>query len=274
MQTSERLDLTIVIVTYNSESVILSCLESLGERMRQNILIVDNASTDKTVSLIQDCGVNVICLEKNEGFAAAANIAAKAAKGKYVCFLNPDCTVGQNFFIEALAIIEKSSAACVVPSLLDEDGLKVEGRQPGYTRWKLVDNILQTNYGQNPVSRLLRTLPNYHDSTWFWPHGACFILEREKFLNLQLDARFFLYMEDVDFGRRLANAGGAILSVDHKVVHKSRQGSSISKRERLSLLNRGRIRYAKLYYGWPFAAFLQVVAFPGSMLRKFLQYRS
>ena len=276
MQLSENrsFDVAIVIVTYNSETVILSCLQSLGESLRENILVVDNASKDRTVALVREYGVQVLCLENNEGFAAAGNIAAKATRRNYVCFVNPDCEVTEEFFVKAFDIIQKDPAACVVPSMLEEDGLNVEGRQPGYTRWKLVDNILQANYGNNPLSRLLRTLKNYDDPGWFWPHGACFILEREKFLSLELDTRFFLYMEDVDFGKRLAEAGGTIISVEHKVVHRTRQGSAISKRQRLFLLNRGRIRYAKLYYGSAFAAFLKLVAIPGSTLRRLIQYRS
>ena len=273
MQSSEKrdFDLMIVIVTYNSEAAILSCFESLGKEMRKNVVVVDNASSDQTVSLARHHGVRVICLEKNSGFAAAANIAAQASDHRYVCFLNPDCEVTSDFFEKALATIEKSSTACVVPSWLVEHGLTTEGRQPGYTRLKLIDNILQTNYGTNPLSRFLRARRNYHDSTWFWPHGACLILERQNFLRLGFDTRFFLYMEDVDFGRRLTEAGGTIVCTDHKLVHRSRQGSAINKHLRTSLLNKGRIRYAKLYYGWPFAVLLQLLAFPGWTLRRLLQ---
>lgn len=275
MRHAERyLDLTIIIVTYNSEKALASCLESLGETLSKRVFVVDNASMDQTRSVASEHNVPVISLQANLGFAVAANIAARRATTKYICFLNPDCHVNEMFFDHAFEVLQRTPSACVVPAILEEEGLHVNGKQPGYTRWKLIDNILQANYGSNPLSRILRNLRSYHDSTWHWPHGACFILELQQFLAVEFNTSFFLYMEDVDFGQRLTRSGGTILCVDHKVLHSSRQGSQITKRERLFLLNRGRIRYARMYYGRIFAAFLQMMALPGSTLRNLLQYRS
>jgi GT2 family glycosyltransferase len=159
--------------------------------------------------------------------------------------------------------------------MLVEGGSRViEGRQPGYTTTKLLDDILSTNYGDSALCRRLRARPGYHDRSWWWPHGACLFIARRSFLDLGgFDDRFYLYMEDVDLGRRLATVGGEVVGLPVRVRHGGSEGARISPGKRRRLLNAARVRYAGLYHGRHWAAFLGLIAAPRSAAHAILDWR-
>lgn len=257
--------LTIVIVTHNSETPLRRCLENIGDANRRRILVVDNASRDGTVALLGDAGVSVIEQTRNEGFGRAANLGAREAHGDYICFLNPDCETTPDLFGAGIEAVAGTARRCAAPILLEAGSRIVEGRQPGYTTTKLLEDILCTNYGDNALCRRLRARPDYHDRSWWWPHGACLFIPRRSFLDLRgFDERFYLYMEDVDLGRRLAAVGGEVVSLPVRVRHGGTQGARISRRKRLRLLNAARIRYAGLHHGPHWATVLALIAAPSS----------
>jgi N-acetylglucosaminyl-diphospho-decaprenol L-rhamnosyltransferase len=69
-----------------------------------------------------------------------------------------------------------------------------------------------------------------------------------------LDSGYFVYMEDVDLGRRWARAGGVIRATGTTVVHESSTGAGISSARRRELLDAARLRFAEQAYGRTFAA--------------------
>jgi N-acetylglucosaminyl-diphospho-decaprenol L-rhamnosyltransferase len=89
------MDLSIIIVTYNSSAFIGVCLRSLLEQMRgldHEILLVDNASSDETCRLIREEFPVVTLIESpsNVGFARANNLGLRKATGDFVLLINPD----------------------------------------------------------------------------------------------------------------------------------------------------------------------------------------
>src|SRR3989344_2278413 len=108
------LDLSIIIVNYNTKEFLKRCINSIIENVKgvsYEIIIVDNASSDGSPSEIsrlrQDFGgqanIKAILNKENVGFSKANNIGIKASdkNSKYVLFLNPD-TVVQNQTIEQM----------------------------------------------------------------------------------------------------------------------------------------------------------------------------
>lgn len=254
------MNLSIIIVTHNSEDVISRCISSLGSHFKGNTLVVDNGSTDGTVSLMRKEGVKVLQLGRNMGFGQAANLGAKAVSEPFLCFLNPDCEPTPALFFKGLKALEDHPYRCVVPSLIDGNGTVVDGVQPGYTRTKLCADMLQTNCGYTLLWRWLRGRSCYNAKSWSWPHGACFFIARDFFLQLNgFSPHFFMYMEDVDLGFRIAQSGGEIVALEYQLKHHTASGSEICRSRRLFLLNSGRLMYARLYYGHLFAAFLRLV---------------
>lgn len=93
------LDLTIIVVSYNTREMTLACLRSIFTETKQtsfSVIVFDNASTDGSAEAIsrEFCGrVRLIASQDNLGFAAANNLAALDASGDYLLLLNPDTVV-------------------------------------------------------------------------------------------------------------------------------------------------------------------------------------
>ena len=262
------MDLSLIIVTYNSREAIGKCLSSIDPELLDGAIIVDNGSTDDTVAIAQKFGVKIIHMGGNKGFARAANAGAKAAGKRFLCFLNPDCEPAPELFQSGVEALRGHPGRCAVPTLLEGEGRPLVGRQEGYTRLKLMGDIICTNYGNNFLCRSLINAPRCDDPGWWWPHGACLFIARDWFLKIGgFDSRFFMYMEDVDFGRRLTAAGGEVFELDQMLIHGQGHSSKISRKRRLLLLNYGRIRYASVHHGLVFAVMLALFTMPALLFR-------
>lgn len=103
--------LSIVIVSYNVRSYLDRCLESVQkalEGIESEVFVVDNASTDDTMTVLPPRypRVRFIANDENLGFACANNQAIRIATGEYVLLLNPDTTVAEHTLREALAFMD------------------------------------------------------------------------------------------------------------------------------------------------------------------------
>ena len=100
---------SILIVTYQSEGEILNCIKSIYQNVNKiifEIIIIDNASTDKTIKIIKDNfpEITIIENEQNKGFSFANNLGAKSAKGEFLFFLNPDSLIVENTIGKLISI--------------------------------------------------------------------------------------------------------------------------------------------------------------------------
>lgn len=92
------MDLSIVIVSYNTRPLTLACLQSLFEQTSGidfEVIVVDNGSSDDTAHAIAENfpQVQLITSDENRGFSFGNNLAAQEAKGEYLLLLNPDTVV-------------------------------------------------------------------------------------------------------------------------------------------------------------------------------------
>lgn len=262
------MDLAIIIVTYNSRHIIGQCISSLGD-LKGSVLVVDNGSTDGSAQYLEEIGIRVIRESDNLGYGRGANIGAYAVSATYVCFLNPDCVVTPDFFSKCLESLSGRLRHCAVPERVVHGDFVTTGIQPGYTRKKLVVDILETNYGQSKLFTVLREHAGFHDHSWHWPLGTCIVIEREFFLELNgFDPRFFMYCEDVNLGFRIAQMGGKIIPIDYELRHYSQNSSLISRSRKRLLLNNGRLLFAWLHYGAAFASFLRGILFLANTLNR------
>ncbi len=98
------IDLSIVIVSFNTKEVLKECLDSIFETVKNlefEVIMVDNASKDNTVEEISklkypEGKLQIIANKENFGFSKANNIGLKKTSGRYVLFLNPDVVVYEN----------------------------------------------------------------------------------------------------------------------------------------------------------------------------------
>ena len=118
---------SVIVLNFQGEKLIEATLKSLFAldypKDRYKIIIVDNASKDKSVEIINSLTrefVNPITtllpLDKNLGFAGGNNEGIKQAKGKYVILLNNDCVVDKSWLTELVKVAEKDEHIFAVGS--------------------------------------------------------------------------------------------------------------------------------------------------------------
>ena len=208
------IDLSVFIVTYNSSSLLRSCLDSLRAQTltgKYEVIVVDNASRDDSVSIIRDeyPEVKLIVSESNLGFGNANNKALTLAQGQYLVLLNPDAQLPSDTLERALKHMEANVDAGMGGGLLqDTEG----GWQPSARLVPTLLNDILTLSGlayRYPASRFFGRF----DRSWAdpltatpvdWVPGAFAIIRRSIVDQISLfDPRFFLYYEEVDLCRRI-----------------------------------------------------------------------
>jgi N-acetylglucosaminyl-diphospho-decaprenol L-rhamnosyltransferase len=209
-------DIGIIIVTYNSESVIGPCLDAaLGSGTQ--IVVVDNGSSDGTVGEIARRRVRLIANSDNQGFAAAVNQGFAVLDCPYIVLLNPDAVL-QSSLEPLREVCDLARAAGAGGCLLDANGRPQIGfmvrRLPTPAVLILEALVLNRIWPGNPVNRRYRCLGlDYsRDLQVEQPAGAFLMVRRSVWQELGgLDEGFFpLWFEDVDFCRRILDRGLAL----------------------------------------------------------------
>ena len=213
---------SVIVVTYNSGAQIGACLRALAAQPCE-IIVVDNASQDDTVSRVQalakEVPLRLVRMPRNLGFAAGVNQGARTANTEAILMLNPDAVAEVGAIDALLSGLAKSGAAAASGSLLDEDGSPAKGfsfrRLP--TLSSLLCEVLLVNqaWPSNPVNRRYRCLEADYsrEQEVEQPAGACLAVRRENWERLGgMDAGFYpVWFEDVDFCLRVRQSGGRIM---------------------------------------------------------------
>ncbi|HXI14674.1 MAG TPA: glycosyltransferase family 2 protein [Thermoanaerobaculia bacterium] len=235
------IDVSILIVTWNSAHWIASCLEALegasGSRTTE-VIVFDNASSDSSFSLASSAGnarLRAILSERNRGFAGGVNCARRESVGRYLLLLNPDCELDAGSIESLAAYLDlHEEVAAAVPLLRGEDGTPQREfqfrRLPtlGSTLAEvlLLDKIFPSN--RTSASYRYRELDLTQVQQIEQPAAAAMMIRREVAETVgDLDEQFApAWFEDVDFCMRLRNQGGTIhLVPSASGVH--RTGSSL-----------------------------------------------
>ena len=212
-----------IIVNHNGEAHLQRCLESLENQGPDiEILLVDNASTDQSVAVVKEGFPQIRLIEhhQNIGFAAANNIAARAAAGDALLLLNIDAWLEDGALdLLAQALDRDPRMAIAAPRLLYPDG----GLQFGWSPARgVVGEALQqlrNRFESRPWvhGRLARMAGRIAGRNWFT--AACVLVRAAAFRNVGgFDERFFMYFEDVDLCIRLENTGWRLAEVDGAVA--------------------------------------------------------
>lgn len=204
------IDLSIIIVSWNSQEWISRCLKSIFAQTSDvsfEVIVVDNASEDKTVQVIMNSfpQVSVLANVSNRGFAAAVNRGMIAAKGKYVCWLNPDTEIQDRALEQLVALMEQDESIGVcAPQLHNQDG-STQASVRRFPTWKDQSLILLKLHGiwpdANAISRYLaRDFDYTRQQDVDQVMGACMMVRRRLIDAIgSLDNRFFIWFEEVDF---------------------------------------------------------------------------
>ena len=203
-------DVSIVIVNYNSGILLCNCLESIKGTIKCNyeVIIVDNNSSDTSflnAKKIFENSTNFIFHNTNSnlGFALANNIAFEFSRGKIIHFLNPDTEVFDKLNEDYVAVFEeKKNNTIYVNKIVDSFGNIIPSK-----------NLIPLF--KNVVSKFLK-----RPKVEYWYTGASIIVWRDFFLKMgKWPTEYFMYSEDMDFFYLCYRNNGVIYELENLIMH-------------------------------------------------------
>jgi len=261
------MDISIVIVNWNTKELLLDCLASVYAMVRDlsfEVFVVDNASTDGSVEVVREQypQIRIIQNEKNLGFAAGNNKALRVIQGKYALLLSTDTVLTDGAVSKLYRLMEKrQDVAMSCGQLLNRDGSKQNSIANFPSPLSLLCNetILRLLFPKKfPSKRQEYTEPVSVDSCI----GACLLVRKKAMDEVGLlDERYFVFMEETDWALSMHRAGWKSCFVpDAKIYHLQGQSAGHNVKARI-MFYRSRYAYFKKWFplGWALLSFVVVV---------------
>jgi len=245
------IDISIVIVNYNVQFFLRQCLNSIFKSsggLNLEVIVVDNASTDGSVSMLNRDypNVSLIANDKNLGFSVANNQALDLINGKYTLILNPDTLISEDTLANAFTYMEDNAeVGALGVKMLDGAGnFHKESKRAYPSVWASFCRMTGI-YKLFPKSKMFNGyyqghLPDDQLAETEVLCGAFMFIRTLVFKKLNgFDEAFFMYGEDIDLSYRIANAGYKLIYYPHSsIIHY--KGESRSRVDS---------RYVKSFYG-------------------------
>jgi len=266
------LDLGIVIVNFNTRDLLRKCLQSVfasSGDLTFGVCVVDNASTDGSADMVatEFPQVYLIRSQVNRGYSFANNLglrafgfeggrhSARQGEARYILLLNPDTVVPPDSLATLLTFMETHPQTGVVgPKLLLPDGsldraCRRSFPTPEVALWRLT--------GMSKLFPRSRRFGRYN-LTFLDPDettevdsvvGACMLVRAEAIAQAGLlDEVFFMYGEDLDWAKRIKEAGWRVYYYPEAIVHHvKRAASRHSAKAQVEFYRAFRLFYYKHY---------------------------
>ncbi len=254
--------LDIVIVNWNSGDFLRNCIVSVfaenGADRINKLYIIDNNTTDGSLDNIPiNEKIVIIRNQVNKGFSKACNQGFSLCTAPYILLLNPDTKLFANTLQDCLDFMNTNETVDVLGcQLLDDEGdickscarfptpLKIFFDASGLS--KIAPHIF------NPAT--LMTDWNHTESRYVDQVIGAFMFMRSSVFktNGYFDERFFVYYEELDFSKRLREAGGkSYFNAGIRAIHSENGTTRSIKGFRLFLYLRSRLQYAKKHFSYP-----------------------
>ena len=272
--------LRVVVVTYfpgDSLATFLSSLPAATTRPYE-VVLADNGSTDGAPEAAVGPGVRLLPTGGNLGYGTAANLGAQGFDGEWLVVANPDVEWSPGALDELLAAaLRWPHAGCLGPAIRTPDdrlypsarAFPSLGRGTGHA-------IFGWIWPSNPWTRSYRAEQGSPvEGTTGWLSGSCMLLRREAFDAVGgFDPSYFMYCEDMDLCRRLAEAGWSSVYVPSAVItHQGGHATSRAAGPMLREHHRALYRYLSRQYSGPRWAPVRAVLALGLLVRYLLAAR-
>jgi N-acetylglucosaminyl-diphospho-decaprenol L-rhamnosyltransferase len=224
------LPISIIIVTHNHAAYIGQCLDALVpevSRIGGEVIVIDNRSDDASAALTQQySSVQLHINSTRQGFSANNNYGMALAKGRYLLLLNPDTEVKPNALKTLIQFMDThSEVGMCAAQLLFPDGTI----QPSPRRFPSIGSVLARRTPLRFVLwksklnqyHLMKDLDHSKIQAVDWLLGACMFIRREVLDTVgPLDEGYFLYVEDIDWARRMHDSDWQIYYVPTaQIIH-------------------------------------------------------
>jgi N-acetylglucosaminyl-diphospho-decaprenol L-rhamnosyltransferase len=195
-------ELSIVVVTFKSESRIFNCLDSIPDNVQ--VIIVENSNNKKFKNKIEEKYENVKCIltGSNKGYAIANNIGLNLVRTRYGLVINPDTILNENAVKNFLISANKFQDFWLIGPANDQS----------------TNNDFKEN-DTKEVNNL---------------KGFAIFFNLSKFNNKFFDENYFLYFEEIDLCKKVKKNNGKIY-LDKNIIIKHEGGSSVDKTNKIEL---------------------------------------
>lgn len=267
--TAKQKMISIIIVSYNTKKFILACLTSIRKYTPKGteIIVVDNNSSDGSVAELETTTQNLKLIENkdNLGYAKAVNQGIKIVSGKYIFVLNPDTKFTKGVIEEMMQFVETTPNVGIVgPRLLNFDGSLQASCYHKPSVWAAIKEYFLGIKDSFDKYAPTTDRPVKVDAVV----GAAMFMPRRTTEKAGLfNERYFMYFEDLDYCRKVRNAGleiyylpGAKVYHKHGGVTGSAGGQARRWLKDSSLVYHGLVGYA----------IITIILWLGQKWRKFL----
>jgi len=245
--------LSYCVVNTNGREYLLACLAAIERThpagVEREVLVLDNASDDGSADAVRALGgeIRLLALDRRTGKAENDSTLMREAQGRYCLLLNEDSELRPGAAAALVGALEADpKAAAATPQLLDSDGDPVPSawRFPGVGTAAIGALFLHRRFTVQSVGGATRRVD--------WAQSSALLVRREAAAAVgYMDPDFFVYYDECDFAKRLADAGWHSLFVpDAAAVHHDQLSTDLAKGlPRIVEFHRNRDLYMRVHHG-------------------------
>lgn len=265
------MDVSIIIVNYNTRELLKDCLNSVFAKtseLNYEVIVVDNASFDNSSNMVKTEFPQVKLIESKEnlGFGKGNNLGIKEAKGKYVFLLNSDCELKNNAIKILFNFMEKHpECGASGGNLYDKNNNynAALGLQSPLFEWAITHSVLQFIFPKK--YKYIKGYQKNFDRTKTgevgFITGADLMIKKSVFDEIgAFDPIFFMYFEETELQWRINKAGYKIFFVPESEIYHFEGGSPTPKKKLLML--RSEFIYFRLTQGILAELIVRLISIP------------
>ena len=250
------MDVSVIIVNYNTRDMLRDCLSSLAEKtsgLSFETIVLDNDSSDGSAEMVGKMfpETMLVCAGENLGFGKANNLGATRARGKYLFFLNSDTVLINNALYELFSFMERTPACAIAGgNLFDIRGRPIHGHSlalpsPATDLVRLLPGSFRLLYGKNWTHNFTGKPLRVAYVT-----GADLMMPKCVFDQVGgFDPSFFMYYEETELASRVRALGLYAYSVPTAKITHIKGGSLENLDSVKSIVYQSKYRYMAKVHG-------------------------
>lgn len=240
------------------------------------VIVVDNASDDCSAEMVRDKYPDAVVLanRENSGFSTANNQAYRESHGRHFLLLNPDTVCLPGSLEKLVRFLDQNpGAGAVGPLVLSGDRTLQHSWARFPTVWTEARGVLVRRIEPDRVwpttADQVRAFGSFRAD---WIGGCCFMIRRSAVEQIGLmDESLFMYSEETDWCKRLADAGWEVwLEPASEIIHLGGQSSSQASKRASEQLRRSKVAYFRKHHGAFQAHLLQLALQARGMAKRTL----
>lgn len=271
------IDVSIIIVSWNVQDLLSACIDSIiqspvtinqadGDKPIVEIIVVDSASSDNTVKMLRQNypQVKLLAQSDNVGFTRGNNIGFESAQGRYLFMLNPDTEIIADAIPQMLNYMDAhDDIGLIGPHTLNTDGTTQSSRR--YFPTKALA-FFESTWLQAFAPEAMMThfyISDKADDAILdvdWMQGSALMTRHEIYEEVGgLDTEFVMYSEEMDWCKRIRNAGWrAIYLGTAQIIHHGGKSTAQIGAQKHIWFQESKLRYFKKHHGAGFATILRI----------------